>query len=187
MFIPRRSVGVLITWLFFLFLPLVQGGAVNRTIDDASSDVIYSPITPQGPWANQNCEVCAIKPDLSQVFDNTYTAATWYPTNGTMSITMQFTGNLATGISSGTAIYVFFVLVNNVGAGLSTETLVDFTLDGDSLQRFEHTADSQNPLIQYNQLVFHQLNLQNTQHTLVISASQVPTSIYVNFDYAMYT
>ena len=71
---------------------------VNRTIDDSYGDsqtgqlVVYLPEV-DIPWHNQTCGGCAIRPDVSQVFMGTYTAATYHPGRPpNMNITMQFNG-----------------------------------------------------------------------------------------------
>lgn len=98
MFTPHPGLSALYFSLVSLFPRFVFADVVNRTIDDGEGDsvtglqVTYFPAQPNPPWANQNCAVCAIKPDINQAFLHTYTAATWLPQNGTMSITMQFNG-----------------------------------------------------------------------------------------------
>ena len=78
-------------------LPLVLAGIVNRTIDDGFGDsvtlqkVTYLPTT-SNVWQNQLCTGCAIQPDISRAFMGTYTAATYHPALGSMSITMKFNG-----------------------------------------------------------------------------------------------
>ena len=87
----------------------------------------------------------------------------------------------------GTAIYVFFVLFNQVKNGATTLTEANFTVDGNPPLLFRHVPNATvtDPL--FNQLVFQQQDLENTQHTLVISTSGVHDNVYVNFDYAIYT
>ncbi|KAF8197599.1 hypothetical protein BJ912DRAFT_953983 [Pholiota molesta] len=175
MVILRRGPGAL-SWLVFAWLlpSLVFAGVVNRTIDDSFGDsqtglqVTYQP--------GGGC--CAIKPDVAQAFKGTYNAATYNPGLGSVNITMQF---------NGTAIYVFFILANNQGDGITTLTAANFTLDGNAPQLFQHAPDLTTTAFQYNQLVYSQTNLINAQHTLVVSTSGVNANVYVNFDYVIYT
>ncbi|KAF8912180.1 hypothetical protein CPB84DRAFT_1742791 [Gymnopilus junonius] len=178
-------------FLFRLFLFLLSlfpslaaaGNVVNRTIDDTFGDsqtgqrVTYLPAT-SGVWQDETCMGCKITPDVTQAFKGTYTAATYNPGLGNINITMQF---------SGTAIYVFFILANNAGDGITSLTEANFTLDGNAPQLFQHAPDLTTTNIDFNQLVFSQENLLNAQHTLVVSTSGVNTNVYINFDYAIYT
>ena len=88
--------------LFLIFhlwgLPIVLAGIVNRTIDDGLGDsdtlqkVTYFPTT-SNVWQNASCTtICAIQPDISKAFKETYTAATYSPQLDYMSITMKFNG-----------------------------------------------------------------------------------------------
>jgi hypothetical protein len=184
MFIPRLGPGALFFLsLSWIFLAPVAATIVNRTIDDTFGDsqtgqlVTYLPAT-VGVWEDETCAGCAIRPSVLQAFKNTYTAATYNPGLENMNITMQF---------NGTAIYVFFILANNAGDGITTLTLANFTLDGNPPQLFQHAPDLTTTDILFNQLAFAQTNLINAPHTLVISTSGVDTNVYVNFDYAIYT
>ena len=192
--------------LYILSLSLFSwnalGNLVNRTIDDTEGDsvsgqtVTYFPATPDGaPWATPNCPVCAIKPDLQQAFDGTYRAATWYPVNDTMGISTKFNGELKFCFnheplsirSSGTALYVFFILVNNIGSDITTLTIANFTLDEGEPELFQHIPDPLNSDILYKQPVFIRENLENMEHSINISVSKVLEPVYLNFDYMIYT
>ena len=87
---------------------------------------------------------------------------------------------------AGTAVYAFFILTNNAGDGITSLTMVNFTLNRNNPELFEHIPDLTRTDIDYNQLVYSKQDLINTEHTLVISTSDVDTSIYVNFDYVIY-
>ena len=89
--------------------------------------------------------------------------------------------------SAGTAIYVFFILANNAGSGITALTLANFTLDGTNPELYQHPPDLMRTDIDYNQLVYSKQDLVNAEHTLVISASDANYKVYVNFDYAIYT
>lgn len=88
---------------------------------------------------------------------------------------------------TGTAIYVFFILANNAGPGITSKTAVNITLDNQSPIPFEHTPDISSTDLQYNALVFSKADLENVHHSLIISVSGIQEEIYVNFDYAIYT
>ena len=71
----------------------------NQTIDDQLGDSVtghvpnfWSDIT--NPWGTQTCGGCAIKPDVTQVYNGTYSAATYHPDLGALGVRMQFTGML---------------------------------------------------------------------------------------------
>lgn len=85
------SGSLLLVCLFIIVSPAHGAGTVNRTIDDSNQSVIYAP---EGVWSNQNCGGCAIKPNVLQAFDGTYTAATYHPQLEFVSIGMQFSGKL---------------------------------------------------------------------------------------------
>lgn len=171
--------------LIFLFpllaVQYVVPAATNRTIDDTLGDSV-SGVRPNyfpsaGVWEDATCKGCAIQPDPSLAFDGTWTAATYNPTINT-SIELSF---------KGTAIYVFFILANNVAPGITTVTECNFTLDGILHGKFVHQPNETNFDLQYNQMVFSSENLLNINHTLVISTSGVDHDVFINFDYANYT
>lgn len=88
---------------------------------------------------------------------------------------------------AGTAIYVYFILANNAGAGVISKTMANITLDNQSPLLFEHIPDMLTTALQYYALGFSQDNLENVHHSLVISVSGIQEEVYVNFDYAIYT
>ncbi|KAF9065715.1 hypothetical protein BDP27DRAFT_1154044, partial [Rhodocollybia butyracea] len=155
-------------------------------IDDGFGDSVtgqkpvFLPTTP-GIWANQDCTGCSIQPPTSDAFDGTYTAATYHPTTiSNISITFDFIG---------TALYIFFILVNHTSSSKVTATTVaNFTLDGTLVGNFTHSPNSTLPDFQFNEtaLVFSTFGLENATHQMVISASSPEESIFVNFDYALY-
>ncbi|EDR06466.1 uncharacterized protein LACBIDRAFT_294668 [Laccaria bicolor S238N-H82] len=180
----------------YLWPSKVAAVIVNATIDDQLGDSVthrlvnYYPS--QNAWNKQSCGACSILPDTSQVFDGTYTAATYLVGDPTMEINMQFNGRYQSLClfrypdrrSTGTAIYVFFIL-GHLNTSPVTLNSANFTLDSNQPVLFESNAN----YIQYDVLAFSQSNLSNTLHTLFISTSGPGTygPIYVNFDYAIYT
>ncbi|KAF8998270.1 hypothetical protein BDQ17DRAFT_1309300 [Cyathus striatus] len=169
---------------FFIFylLSFTLAGIVNRTIDDSFGDSqtfqlpLYQPAV--GAWDDETCQGCSIKPDPSKAFKNTYTAATYNPGLKNVSISMGF---------EGTAIYVFFILANNQGDGITTITMANFTIDGQIAGSFTRAPDLTSTDILFNQLVFSKTDIPNGIHQLVISTSGVNFDVFVNFDYAIYT
>ncbi|KNZ78100.1 hypothetical protein J132_02291 [Termitomyces sp. J132] len=86
----------------------------------------------------------------------------------------------------GSAIYVYFILPNFVSTGTTTETLCNFTLDGDSVSTFRHIPSTSHDYI-FNALVFSKENLPgNNSHTLLISTSGLDRDVFTSFDYAIY-
>ncbi|KAF5388955.1 hypothetical protein D9757_005059 [Collybiopsis confluens] len=157
--------------------------AVNRSIDDTLGDSVtgqkplYLPPT-VGIWEDATCKECALRPSIQDAYDQTWTAATYHPKLGNMSISFPFTG---------TAIYVFFILANISSHNSTTAT--NFTLDGVLVEgAYIHIADPDAPAFQFNEsaLAFAQTGLENSTHNLIISTSGDET-IFVNFDYALYT
>ncbi|KAG6849532.1 hypothetical protein H0H93_007688 [Arthromyces matolae] len=86
----------------------------------------------------------------------------------------------------GTAIYVYFILANYVGDGVTTETMCNFTLDGQYVSTFHHIPTTSTGYV-FNALVFSRDGLSNTNHTLLISTSGINQHLFTNFDYANYT
>ncbi|THV03980.1 hypothetical protein K435DRAFT_962113 [Dendrothele bispora CBS 962.96] len=166
-----------------VLLPGALGDAVNRTIDDSLGDSVtkqrptYFPAS--GVWDDETCSGCAIQPDRSLAFDGTWTAATYNANLGNVSVTFNF---------HGTAIYIFFILANNQGPGITTVTECNFTLDGTVVGHFLHQPSNSLDL-QYRDdaMVFSKTGLSNENHTFQISTTGVNHDVFVNFDYAMYT
>ena len=102
----RSKPGALFFILHLRNLPLVLAGIVNRTIDDGDGDsdtlqkVTYFP-TILNVWQNASCAGCAIQPNITMAFKETYTAATYNPQIiESMSIKMKFNGKWISCLSS---------------------------------------------------------------------------------------
>ncbi|KAE9396742.1 hypothetical protein BT96DRAFT_96058 [Gymnopus androsaceus JB14] len=166
---------------------VVLSAGVNRSIDDALGDSvtgqkpIFLPSTP-GVWKSQtHCPGCTLLPPTTSAFDGTYTAATYYPDLQNISISFDFTG---------TAVYIFFILANNPSnPTITATTAADFTLDGSLAGTFNHSPNSSAPAFQFNQsaLAFSMTELENETHQMIISITDPVLSLWVNFDYALYT
>jgi hypothetical protein len=82
-------------------------------------------------------------------------------------------------------IYVFFILANNQGDGITTVTRANFSVDDGLLVPF-HIPDLSTTALQYNSLVFSRTNFSNRVHRLDITTTG-STNTYINFYYAIYT
>lgn len=160
-----------------------QARVVNRTIDDRIGDSQtglrprYTPAT-GNVWKGESCSDCAIAFDVDRAFEGTYTAATYAPDSGDISITLQF---------EGIAVYVYFILSNFAGNGITAVTDASFILNGRDAFAFSHAPDvtTREPL--YNQLVYSRTGIPNGNHTLLITTRGVNHNTFVSFDYAIYT
>lgn len=80
-----------------LALQLAWAAVVNRTIDDTFGDSetrrlpLFLPSDGE-VWKGPSCIGCAILPDTTRAFKNTYQAATYAPDSGKVSITLTFNG-----------------------------------------------------------------------------------------------
>ncbi|KAJ3903867.1 hypothetical protein F5879DRAFT_116866 [Lentinula edodes] len=168
-------------------LSFVSSTAVNRSIDDTLGDSVtgnrptYLPDT-TGVWEDNTCSGCALEPDISSAFDDTYTAATYNPELKNISISFDFIG---------TAVYIFFILANDPDPGISASTAANFTLDGTLVSTFTHSPNSSAsaPSFYFNEsaLAFSKTGMKNISHQMVISTSGLSSDYYLNFDYALYT
>ncbi|KAF8647466.1 hypothetical protein AX16_006672 [Volvariella volvacea WC 439] len=182
-YISRVSITAFVIVFLLSLVPTTGAALTNRTIDDTIGDVttlfrpIYRPPT-LGVWEGNTCRTCAIQPDRELAFDGTWTAATYNPGIGSMSIELSFPG---------VAIYVYFILANDQGDGITTKTVCDFILDGRPAGSFIHEP-TDSPLLEYNSLVFARVGLTNTTHNLTIETTGITDeNIFVNFDYSIYT
>ena len=104
---------------------------------------------------------------------------------------------------AGVAIWVFFVLANpslglQTGPGLpgligqriliTLHTACNFTLDGLLIDTYNSPQpDGNTPEYQYNVCAYSTHGLSNDNHTMVISTNVDDPTMYLNFDYAIYT
>ncbi|EPT00090.1 hypothetical protein FOMPIDRAFT_1123150 [Fomitopsis schrenkii] len=161
---------------------LVSASATNRTIDDTYGDpVTQFQVAYTANWnPGQSCTGCAVQPDPSQAFDGTWHDTTSNNPNSTSphSATLKF---------NGTAIWVYCILANTAGTGVTIFTNASFELDGAIAGTYEHDpAPSQGPFL-YNISVFSKTELSMAEHTLVMTAVQGSEPSLLLFDYAVYT
>jgi len=172
----------------YLWPSRADAAMVNGTIDDGFGDSVtnqqanYYPN--QSSWYNKLSNV-----DKSKAFDTTYTCVAYIGLEP-IGISMNFMGRpcriclfgYSDRHSTGTAIYVFFILANFNNS--LTHNTANFTLDNHEPVLFSKYVG----MTQYNVLVFSHTNLSNTLHTLNITTAAGPReAIYINFDYAIYT
>ena len=82
---------------------------------------------------------------------------------------------------------MFFTLANYRNDAVTTLTSVNFTVDGEVPVPSTYTpAPAPTTIFIYKALVFSKTNLSNTPHILNIT-TMGNASVYVNFDYAIYT
>ena len=190
--LPRPAFLITVFWVF----PLVFSIQVNRTIDDTYGDsatglqVVYSVFWNTG----QLCPGCAVQPNPAEAF-----AGSWHDTTSSAiphNATMKFVGMArfrfaCRGTSAesvtGTAIWVYGILVNSGASGVTIYTNASFELDGYIVGTYHHIPDPSDDKYLYNVTVFSQHGLSNTEHTLLINVqSGSETSLFL-FDWAIYT
>ncbi|TFK22986.1 hypothetical protein FA15DRAFT_495642 [Coprinopsis marcescibilis] len=178
---------VLGTFIIFLhFFHLFQttfGAIVNRTIDDTFGDNETRELPRYLPnrnrWNDADCSGCSLRPDTDEAFRNTFMESTYSPSTGPVGIELRF---------EGIAIYIFLILANFGGDGITTITDCDFILDRGEPVAFTRAPDLTRTDFDYNVLAFSRTNLPNANHTLLIEiGDRVNNNAYINFDYAIYT
>ncbi|KIY70437.1 hypothetical protein CYLTODRAFT_347736 [Cylindrobasidium torrendii FP15055 ss-10] len=167
-------------FLFHTFLWSVAAVAENRTIDDRNGDSHTSEkprYSPDNVWDGKGCTECTISLDESRAHDGDWSAATYRPSEmSSLNISFPF---------EGTSLYVYFILANDQGVGITEYTAVNFTLDGRHDGNFTHLPQTGKGL-QYNASVYSVTGLPQARHDFLIDTSG-PTIAWLNFDYAIYT
>ena len=174
----RLPMPYLLAFTILVTTNAAAGLTMNRTIDDQLGDAVTG-LKPQysGEWQQgQSCNSCLIHLDPSHTHNGTWHDATYTPGSTPPTITMHF---------SGTAVYVYNVLVNQGTPDVQTSTNITFELDGNLAGGFAYEPTSSTEF-DYNHLVFAKNSLENTNHVLVIQPAENQTSLIL-FDYAMYT
>ena len=175
---------------------------MNRTIDDTYGDPITGrQVEYSSNWhAGQNCSVCTLSPSQAQAVEGTWHDTTSNNPNSTTphTATIRFNGlsYLTSAHAScemfmhyllGTAIWVYGIVVNYASQGIIIFTNASFELDGISLKNFEHEPQPEQDQYIYNVLLSSETGLDDTEHTLVMSAVQGANTSLLLFDYAVYT
>ncbi|KAM5539159.1 hypothetical protein V8D89_007032 [Ganoderma adspersum] len=109
--------------------------------------------------------------DLTQIHDETWLDATYWPSDGPATVTVHFTGS---------AVYVFNIVPNTLPA--DTFTNISFSIDGGDVTVFTHPPDPSNTIL-YKHLVY-QSTFNHGPHTLVMTPAN---SSLILFDYLIYT
>ena len=91
------------------------------------------------------------------------------------------------GFIAGTAIWVYCILVNTGEEYITIFSNMTFELDGAPVVAFSHVPNPNGEQYLYNQTVFSQTGLSNTDHTLVMTAVLGSEPSLLLFDWAMYT
>ncbi|KAJ7061717.1 hypothetical protein C8F01DRAFT_1286723 [Mycena amicta] len=172
----------LLPLLLLLLCTIVQGLAVNRTIDDTRGDSVTGQAVQFLPastvwFTSTTCTECLDVPDASLSADNTWTAALYLASIRSISVTMKF---------SRTAIYIFFIIPNFAAeTGLESEVLCDFLIDGAKVGNFHHQSDGSGGFA-YNSLVYQKTGIPNGNHVFVIQTTGTTPAVVI-FDRAIYT
>lgn len=170
----------------------------NRTIDDTYGDSATGlQVAFSNNWnTGQLCPGCGVQPDANEAFEGS-----WHDTttpglsDAAHNVTMRFVGEyrfsssiprLEMGLNTGTAIWVYCILVNSGHHGVTIYTNASFELDGALAGTYQHDPNPQDDQYLYNNVVFHKDDLSNTEHTLVITVGNGSPSLLL-FDWAMYT
>ncbi|KAI0714765.1 hypothetical protein C8Q76DRAFT_618603, partial [Earliella scabrosa] len=162
---------------------LVSSSFVNRTIDDEFGDsatgVLPSYLPPNGWSKGPGCEACTITPavHLEQPFASTWHDTTFHPGGEKRRIQARFTGS---------AVYVFNLVPNNVPKVQVTYTNLTFFINSTLVGHYIHTPDPSGPELLYRVPVYVNDSLPYAEHTLDIVAGGTKPSL-VLFDFIAYT
>ncbi|EJD35803.1 hypothetical protein AURDEDRAFT_175142 [Auricularia subglabra TFB-10046 SS5] len=164
----------------------VSARILNMTIDDTLGDERTGKLPQYEPdWIPRSvggapCTGCGAQPDGSLAFKGTWHDRSTYVKDPPCTISLDF---------SGSRIYVFFILHNNLGT-VNKNTRVRFFLDSsvNSAGDYVHVSDRAGVHYLYNQLVFDSTTLEFGNHNLLISSySNGTDGSLALFDYAVYT
>ncbi|TFK21301.1 hypothetical protein FA15DRAFT_83915 [Coprinopsis marcescibilis] len=153
---------------------IIRCTPANYTIDDTTGDARAQNLPfylPQGSWSN-NCTECDMQPEAQNASNGTYTQ-----TRDNVNISNPAYINID---FEGTAIYLFFILGNELPSG-SITTNITIRLDRQEYT-FSRNSTQGTGFFEYDQLVFAKDTLPNTNHTLSIDVYSV-----LAFDRAVYT
>ncbi|KAH8827301.1 hypothetical protein DL96DRAFT_1710436 [Flagelloscypha sp. PMI_526] len=165
--------------LILAFIYSVLASPRNITIDDTFGDGAGNKpnYRPASAWESKDCTGCLIIPDPLKAYQGTWQQATYSPDMGSMSLEINFHGS---------AVYLYFILANTVPFA-TTETLCNFTIDGDVVGNFHHVPSSSTDL-QYDQAVFSKKGLGlKKNHTVQAVIANQAQSYWIGFDYAVVT
>ena len=168
---------------FLCYAALVSPALVNRTIDDELGDSVTGVVPsylPINSWVQgSRCKGCRITPavDPHQPLDSTWHDTIYTPGGQERRIQARFTGS---------AVYVFNLIANDVPRVKTTFTNLTFFINNTLVGHYLHTPDGSSPRIQYRVPVYVNDSLPYAEHTLDIVAGGVQDS-RVLFDFIAYT
>ena len=91
------------------------------------------------------------------------------------------------GFHTGSGLYIFFILANDLGVNITTMTNVEFTLDNVQVATFTHYPTTSTNF-DYNQTVYANNSIPYGEHTMTIAPiNDSVDSILILFDYLIYT
>lgn len=191
-----------------LIISVCRGQSLtNFTLDDeqldltGQSSVSYSPKAPATVWKQgSTCSNCTFHPDSSSTMDGSWHDATWIPQSfpSPPTMTILFPGEFESEtcsstvlidlIISGSAIYVFCVVVEEAEFGIQTITNLSFILDGELQSDFYYHEPNDARNFLYNQSVYNNTTL-GSSASLPNGKHNLTVIVYGNilFDYAVYT
>lgn len=185
LFLSRSE--TMLSFLFFVFLS-VRARLSNVTIDDTLGDEHTGEIPQYSPegWVARSpsgapCDACTAQPDATHIYKST-----WHDKSAFVQEQIPSTISMS---FSGTRIYVYFILFNNIGTR-NNNTRLRFYLDGfsDPTADYLHLGDPADDRYLYNQVVYDSHDLKHANHTLLISSYSNGTDGSVAlFDRAVYT
>ncbi|KAK0233775.1 hypothetical protein IW262DRAFT_1452337 [Armillaria fumosa] len=156
--------------LVFFYLSLefiVEGKLVNVTIDDQSTELIFSPLD---AWNNgTSCQSCTARPDASRAVDGTWYDSTFNKNPGSNAYPNQVL-NVSTSFN-GTAIYVICILAKTATSPTGNSDMT-FYVDNDIVGRFYQTAPGE-PGYQYNFTVYSNDSIPGGLHTFKLQNGHV--------------
>ncbi|KAI0714764.1 hypothetical protein C8Q76DRAFT_692784 [Earliella scabrosa] len=168
---------------FLSHTALVSTALVNYTIDDEYGDSVTglapSYLPPNGWSQGSQCGKCIITPavHLDQPFASTWHDATFEPGGEERRIQARFTGS---------AVYVFNLVPNNVPKAQVTYTNLTFFINNTLVGHYVHTPDPSGPQLQYRVPVYVNASLPYADHILDVVAGGTQYSL-VLFDSITYT
>ncbi|KAJ3877177.1 hypothetical protein F5051DRAFT_465219, partial [Lentinula edodes] len=140
----------------------------NYTVDDSDSSWIYSPY---GAWnIGNDCHGCDAQPNATLAYNHTWhDAAGSYP-------------------PSGTAVYVFCIMLNSATYPIFGASDISFHMDGVPVNTYQNSPTENLDTYTYNVPVFAMPSLEYGTHSLMIQNGVANgTDALILLDYIVYT
>ena len=91
------------------------------------------------------------------------------------------------GFRTGSGLYIFFILANNLGVNVTSFTNVEFILDNVQVSSFTHNPTTSTDF-DYNQTVYANNSMPYGEHTMTVApVNDSVNSVLILFDYLIYT